>query len=226
MRNYKYLGFITVLYATFAVMSNVGAGKIVGLGSFVVSASVFFFPFTYIFADIVTEVYGYAKARTVAWQMLLVYGIAGAMSQIIVWLPAVAGFTASDAFTIVLGSVPRILFATFVAVWVGSIVNDYVLAKMKVWTNGKWLWTRTIGSTIVGEGVNTLLFYGIGLYGIIPGNLFWVAILSGWFLKVVVEMVMTPVTYVVVAKLKKLENEDYYDRETNFNPFIIESPKT
>ncbi len=221
MKHYKYLGFITVLYTVFAITSQVSAGKIVSLWIFPVSASVIFFPFTYIFADIVTEVYGYARARSLAWQMLLVYTLASIIFQITVWLPAAAGFENSEAFSIVLGSLPRILLATWIAVWVGSIVNDYVLAKMKVWTKGKHLWARTIGSTIISEGVNTFLFYGIGLYGIIPDALFWPAILSGWLLKVIVEVVMTPVTYVVVNKLKKAENEDYYDNDTNFNPFIL-----
>ena len=224
MKNYRYLGLITVLYATFAVMSNVSAGKIVQVGWFVVNAGAVFFPFTYIFADLVTEVYGYARARSVAWQMLLVYTIAGVISMITVWLPAAPGFTEAEAFTTVLGSVPRILLGALVAVWAGSIVNDYVLAKMKVWTNGKHLWARTIGSTIFGEGINTVLFYVIALYGIIPNDLFWKAILSGWILKTLIETVMTPVTYWAVAKLKKLENEDYYDKDTNFNPFIIDAP--
>ena len=221
MKTYKWLGLITTLYIAFQLISDVTAGKIVELGIFTVSATVLYFPITYIFSDILTEVYGYAKARNVVWQALLASVIAGIIYQLVVWLPPAAGFDANDAYTRVLGSVPRILLGGWIAVWVGGILNDYVLAKMKIWTNGKYLWTRTIGSTIVGEGANTVLFYTIALYGILPGNLLITSILSGWLLKTVIEIVFTPVTYWVVAKLKKSENEDHYDRDTNFNPLII-----
>lgn len=223
MKNYKHLSTIVLLYAVFAVMSNVGAGKIVSIGIFTVSATVVFFPFTYIFADILTEVYGYSQARNVAWKMLGVYFLAAIMAQAIVWLPAAPGFAQSEAFAVVLGNVPRIIFGSLVAVWVGSIVNDYVMAKMKVWTKGKFLWARIIGSTVASEGINTLLFYGIALYAIIPADLFWKAILSGWILKSLIEIVMTPVTYKVCSTLKKVEQVDYYDEDTNFNPFIFKA---
>jgi len=221
MKTYKYLGLITSLYIAFQLISDVTAGKIVQLGIFTVSATVLYFPITYIFSDILTEVYGYAKARSVVWQALLASVIAGIIYQLVVWLPAAVGFDASDAYARVLGSVPRILLGGWVAVWVGGILNDYVLAKMKIWTKGKYLWTRTIGSTIIGEGVNTILFYTIALYAVLPNNLLVSSILSGWLLKVLVEVIFTPITYVVVAKLKKNENEDYYDKNTNFNPLIL-----
>jgi uncharacterized integral membrane protein (TIGR00697 family) len=223
MKTYKYLGFITLLYVTFQLISDVTAGKIVQLGIFTVSATALYFPITYIFSDILTEVYGYAIARKTLWKVLLCSLIGIIIYQIVVWLPPAAGFDANDAYARVLGNVPRIVLAGFLAVWAGSILNDYVLAKMKVWTKGKYLWTRTIGSTIVGEGANTLIFYVVGLYAIIPNNLLIASVLSGWFLKVVVEVIFTPVTYYVVAKLKKAENEDHYDTNTNFNPFIIKS---
>jgi uncharacterized integral membrane protein (TIGR00697 family) len=221
MKQYKYLGIITVLYVAFQLISDVTAGKIVQLGIFTVSATVLYFPITYIFADVLTEVYGYAKARSVVWQVLAASVLAGLIYQLVVWLPPAMGFDAGDAYARVLGSVPRILIGGWIAVWVGGILNDYVLAKMKIWTNGKYLWTRTIGSTIVGEGANTVLFYTIALYSIIPNEILFASILSGWFLKVVVEIVFTPVTYVVVAKLKREEGEDYYDRDTNFNPLVL-----
>ena len=209
MKTYKYLGLITTLYIAFQLISDVTAGKIIQLGIFTVSATVLYFPITYIFADILTEVYGYAKARSVVWQAFLASVIAGLIYQLVVWLPPAMGFDANDAYTRVLGSVPRILIGGWVAVWVGGIINDYVLAKMKIWTNGKYLWMRTIGSTIVGEGANTFLFYTIALSGILPSNLLVSSILSGWLLKVLVETVLTPVTYVVVNKLKKAKNKNY-----------------
>jgi len=221
MKNYKYLGLITTLYIAFQLISDVTAGKIVQLGIFTVSATVLYFPITYIFSDILTEVYGYAKARSVVWQALLASVIAGIIYQLVVWLPPAVGFEANEAFNRVLGSVPRILIGGWIAVWAGGILNDYVMAKMKVWFKGKHLWLRTISSTIVGEGANTVLFYTIALYSVLPNSLLVTSILSGWFLKVAVEVVFTPVTYWVVAKLKKAENEDYYDTNTNFNPLIV-----
>lgn len=223
MKAYKYLGLITILYIVFQLISDVTAGKIVQLGIFTVSATVLYFPITYIFSDILTEVYGYAKARNVVWQALLASVIAGLIYQLVVWLPPAVGFDANDAFTRVLGSVPRILLGGWIAVWVGGILNDYVMAKMKIWTKGKYLWIRTIGSTIIGEGANTFLFYTIALYSVLPNNLLISSILSGWFLKTLVEIIFTPVTYYIVAKLKKSENEDYYDTDTDFNPLILKS---
>ncbi|MDP3734008.1 MAG: queuosine precursor transporter [Nanoarchaeota archaeon] len=220
-KQYKYLGLITVLYITFQLVSDITAGKIVQLGIFNVSATVLYFPFTYIIADILTEVYGYAKARSVVWMVLLSSVIAGLIYSIVVFLPPAVGFDANDAYARVLGQIPRILVGGWIAVWIGGILNDYILAKMKILTKGKHLWTRTIGSTIVGEGANTVLFYVIALYAIIPTNLLIASILSGWFLKVAVEVIMTPVTYKVIAKLKKVEGEDYYDTDTDFNPLII-----
>jgi uncharacterized integral membrane protein (TIGR00697 family) len=221
MKSYKYLGLITTLYIAFQLISDVTAGKIVQLGIFTVSATVLYFPITYIFSDILTEVYGYAKARSVIWQTLLASVLAGLIYQLVVWLPPSVGFDGADAYARVLGSVPRILIGGWIAVWVGGILNDYILAKMKILTKGKHLWMRIIGSTVVGEGANTFIFYTIALYGILPDNILIASILSGWFLKTLVEIVFTPITYYVIAKLKKIESEDYYDNDTNFNPFII-----
>lgn len=221
MRNLKYLGLITVLYVAFQLIADVTAGKLIMLGIFTVSATVLYFPFTYILSDILTEVYGYAAARKVVWQVLGASVLAGLLYQVVVWLPGAPGFEATDAYARVLGSVPRILIGGWIAVFVGGIANDFVLARMKVWTSGKHLWARTIGSTIVGEGANTALFYTIALAGVIPSSLLVTSILSGWLIKVVVEIVMTPITYRVIAWLKKEEGIDHYDRNTNFNPFRI-----
>lgn len=138
-------------------------------------------------------------------------------------MPPAVGFNANDAYVTVFSQVPRILVASWVAFFFGSIVNDYVLAKMKIWTKGKYLWTRTISSTIFGEGVDTVLFFTFSFYGTIANSLLLSTIFSAYFLKVIIEIIMTPITYKVVAKLKKAENEDYYDYETNFNPLKLES---
>jgi len=225
MKQYKYLGIILSFYITFQLVSDVTAGKIISFIGFPVSVTVLFFPITYIFADILTEVYGYARARSVVWTVFFCSVAAGLIYLLVVYLPPATGFVGNDAYARVLGSVPRILFGGWIAVWVGGILNDFVLAKMKVKTKGKYLWTRTIGSTIVGEFANTVLFYVIALYAILPNNLLIASILTGWLIKVVIEVIFTPWTYFVVKRLKQLENEDYYDRDTNFNPFIIQPPK-
>lgn len=223
MKQYKYLGLITSLYITFQLISDVTAGKIIMLFAFPVSVSVLYFPITYVLADVVTEVYGYARARKLLWTVFLCSVIAGLVYQLVVWLPPAMGFEANEAYARILGSVPRILLGGWIAVWAGGIANDYILAKMKLWTNGKHLWARTIGSTFVGEFLNTALFYAIALYGVIPTNLLVASIITGWIIKVGVETILTPWTYYVISKLKKLENEDYYDKGTDFNPFIIRS---
>lgn len=223
VKNYKYLGLITLLYVTFQLISDVTAGKIIAMGPFTVSVTVLYFPITYIIADLLTEVYGYAQARKAVWYVFLASVIAGLIYWLVSVLPPAPMFEGNEAYKAVLGQVPRILIGGWIAVWVGGMLNDYILAKMKVWTKGKHLWMRTIGSTIFGEGANTVLFYLIALYGIIPNSLLLASILSGWLLKVVVEVVFTPVTYAVVKKLKKIENEDYYDKDTNFNPFKLKN---
>jgi len=220
-KQYKYLGLLTALAITFKLLNDVTAGKLIQLGIFSVSAATIFFPVTYILSDIFTEVYGYSKARSRVWLLLLCSVIAGIVYSIVAFLPPAIGFDANDAYVRVFSQVPRILVASWIAFFFGSIVNDFVLAKMKIWAKGKHLWTRTIGSTIFGEGVDTILFFTLAFYAIIPNNLLVSVIFSAFFLKVAIEVVMTPITYKVIAKLKKVEGEDYYDYNTNFNPMKI-----
>ena len=224
MRKYKYLGFITCLYITFQLVSDVCAGKLIDVFSYPVSITVLFFPITYIFADILTEVYGYANARSVLWTVMICSICAGLIYLGVSIFPPSHIFDANEAYQRVLGQVPRIIVGGWLAVFAGDITNNYILAKLKVITKGKYLWMRTISSTVVGEFVNTAVFYFIGLYGILPLNILIVSIVSGWMIKVIVEVVFTPVTYFVVAKLKKAEGEDFYDDKTDFNPFIFKSP--
>jgi uncharacterized integral membrane protein (TIGR00697 family) len=154
--------------------------------------------------------------------MLFVQFLTACLYEIVVFLPPVHGFKGNDAFTLVLGQAPRNVVGGIIGVFCGQFVNDFTLAKMKILTKGKYLWTRTIGSTISGQFVDTSLFYTIALSSIIPTGLLIQTILSGWIWKVVIETAMTPVTYFIVTKLKKLEHEDYYDRHTNFNPLIFQ----
>jgi uncharacterized integral membrane protein (TIGR00697 family) len=221
MRTYKYLGAITALYITVQLVSDATAGKIIQIASLPFSVSVLYFPLTYIFSDVLTEVYGYAQSRKVVWLVLLCSVLAGILYQIAVYVPAAVGFMDGAAYVRVFGSVPRIVCGGWLAVWMGGIANDYVLAKMKVRMQGRYLWMRTIGSTIVGEGINTVVFYLIALSGILPTNLLFVSILSSWLIKVLIEILFTPITYSVVNHLKRVEQEDYFDRETNFNPFVL-----
>lgn len=222
MKNYKLLGLLIALNITFQLVSDVTAGKIIQLFIFpAVSVTVLYFPIVYIISDVITEVYGYARARRVLWLTLVSSVVAGVMYQIAAYLPPAKIFGANEAYLTVFGIVPRILVGGWIAVFAGDILNNYVLAKMKVWTKGKYLWTRTIGSTIFGQGANTVLFYVIALSGVLPMNVLVVSILSAWFLKVVVETVLTPVTYFVVRKVKQIENLDHYDTKTSFNPFSL-----
>lgn len=223
-RSYRFLGLITASYITMQLVSDVTAGKIIQIYGFPVSVTVLWFPITYIFADILTEVYGYARARNVVWIVFFASITAGLIYQAAAYLPPAAGFDANQAYVRVLGSVPRILLGGWIAVWVGGISNDYVLAKMKIWTRGKYLWTRTVGSTVVGEFANTGLFYTIALYGVLPTTLLFDSIITGWVIKTLVEVLFTPWTYFVVRNLKRLEGVDHYDIGTKFNPFIIRPP--
>lgn len=221
-RRYKFLGLLTALYITFQLISDVTAGKIISFLGFPVSITVVYFPITYILSDVLTEVYGYAKARSVIWVVLLCSVLAGLFYQLVVILPPASFFTQNESYVHVFGQVPRILVGGWIAVFAGEIANSYVLAKLKIWCKGRMLWIRTIASTIVGQLVNTAAFYGIALSGVLPLPVMMEAIFTGWLIKVGVEALFTPVTYLVVGLLKRSENEDFYDYNTNFNPMIIE----
>lgn len=209
---------LVIAYVTFQLISDVTAGKVIQLGPAVVSVSVLYFPITFIIADLLTEVYGFARARRALWLVMAASIVAGLTYQLVVALPPGPGFTANDAYSTVFGAVPRILIGGWLAVFVGSYLNDFTMSKMKLWTKGKALWTRTIGSTIVGEGANTAIFYTVGLYGILPNNILISAILWGWAIKVAIEVILTPVTYAIVAKVKKAEEMDTYDVGESYSP--------
>ncbi|MEK7079129.1 MAG: queuosine precursor transporter [Patescibacteria group bacterium] len=221
-KKYKYLDLILCLAVAMMVISNTTAAKITQLSIFTVSVTVLYFPFTYIFGDVLTEVYGYKQARRATWILIFVQLLTALIYQLVVFLPPAPGFKNNEAFTLVFGQAPRIVVGGLIALFAGQFVNDFTMAKMKLLTNGKYLWIRTIGSTITGQFFDTTIFYTIALSNVIPTGLLVNAILSGWFVKSFVETVMTPVTYFVVGKLKKLENEDYFDRDTDFNPLIFQ----
>jgi len=188
-------------------------------------APALFFPISYVFGDILTEVYGYSRARRVIWAGFAGLGFASFMAAVVVALPPAPFWKHQAAYEVAFGSTWRIVAASMIAYFCGEFVNSYVLAKMKILTAGKWLWTRTIGSTIAGEAVDSALFYPLAFYGsgIIPDDKLPLVMAAQFIVKVGVEVVFTPVTYKVVAFLKRAEREDYYDRQTNFNPFTLKA---
>lgn len=218
---FKVLTLFLVLNVAFQLISDATAAKIVFLFGFGVSVTVLYFPLTYIISDIITEVYGYAHARRILWYTLLASVLAGVFYQIAVAVPAAPFFERADAYESVFGVVPRVLIGGWLAVFSGDISNNYVLAKLKIVTNGKHLWLRTISSTVVGQFINTTVFYVVALGGVLPRNVLLEGILAGWVIKTMVEALLTPVTYFIVFNIKRIEGVDHYDKGTNFNPFTL-----
>jgi hypothetical protein len=210
-------------FVTILLCSNIiGAEKVVNVWGFSFGAGILFFPISYFFNDILTEVYGYARSRKVVWAGFAALGFASFMAWVVVTLPPAAGWVHQEAYVIVFGQTPRIVVASLLAFFSGEFVNSYVLAKMKIFTTGKFLWIRTIGSTVAGEAMDSIIFYPIAFYGFWPNDLLITVMLTNYVLKVSWEVVATPLTYKVVGFLKRKEHEDYYDRNTNFTPFSIE----
>ena len=230
-RSYRYYEFVMAAFVTVLICSNlIGPAKIAQVewpfvGTLTFGAGLLFFPISYVFGDILTEVYGYARARKVIWAGFAGLAFASVMATVVVALPPAPFWKHQDAYEIAFGTTWRIAAASMFAYFCGEFVNSYVLAQMKILTEGRWLWTRTIGSTIVGEAVDSALFYPLAFYGggIIPDDKLPAVMLAQFLGKVAVEVVFTPVTYKVVAVLKRAENEDYYDRGTDFTPFSLRS---
>ncbi len=230
-QRYRYYDLVMAAFVTVLVCSNlIGPAKIATVelpvvGAFVFGAGVLFFPISYIFGDILTEVYGYARARKVIWAGFGALAFASLMAAIVVALPPADFWQHQAAYEVAFGNTWRIVGASMIAYFCGEFVNSYVLAKMKIWTAGRWLWTRTIGSTIFGEAVDSALFYPLAFYnsGIIPNEALPQVMVAQFILKTLVEVVFTPVTYKIVAFLKRTEGVDYYDRDTDFTPFSIKT---
>jgi hypothetical protein len=220
-RNYKYLGTISVLFVAVLIISDIASTKITNLGWFTFDAGTLLFPLSYIFGDVLTEVYGYKRSRRVIWLGLSCALLMSVVFYIVGKLPADASWGQQNAYDIILGQTPRIVVASLIAFFSGEFSNSYILAKMKIWTKGKMLWARTIGSTVVGEFVDTTLFVLIAFAGTMPTSVLVAIIVSNYVFKTGVEILFTPITYKVIGLLKKRENEDYYDIGTNFNPFAV-----
>ncbi len=230
MKTYRYYDLILGAYVCVLLCANlIGPAKVSTVhipvvGSVTFLAGVLFFPISYLFGDILTEVYGYARDRRVVWSGFAALVFAAIMSIVIVQLPP-ADFwrDKQPAVEAIFGNTPRIILASIIAFWCGSFVNSYVLAKMKIWTSGRWLWTRIIGSTLCGELVDSGLFYSIAFAGLWPLEQLLAVTTTQYVLKSGWEVIATPVTYRVVAFLKRAEQEDYYDRDTNFTPFSLKA---
>lgn len=220
--------FVMATFVTILLLSNVlGAGKVAtidlpGIGAWPFGAGILFFPVSYVLGDVLTEVYGYARARRCIWAGFCALLFMAFMAWVVLALPPAASWTGQAAYEQVFGQVPRIVFASIVAFWAGEFVNSYVLARMKVWTKGRHLWTRTIGSTLIGQGVDSLIFYPLAFYGVWDSGTLLIVLLTQWALKVGWEVLLTPVTYAVVGWLKRREGVDVYDEATNFTPFRAE----
>ena len=229
-RTYRYYDFIVAAFVTVLLCSNlIGAGKAAQvdlpfLGTVVFGAGVLFFPISYLFGDILTEVYGYAHDRRAVWCGFGALAFAAVMSQVVIHLhPAPGEYNQNlqKGLESVFGNTWRIVIGSMIAFWAGSLTNSFVLAKMKIYTNGKYLWMRMIGSTAVGELVDSSLFYMLAFYAIWPTEQVIAVAVAQYFMKTGWEVLATPLTYKIVAFLKKKESEDYYDRDTDFNPFAV-----
>lgn len=231
-RGFRYYDMLVAGMVAVLLCSNlIGPAKVCTvdlplLGALTFGAGNLFFPISYIFGDVLTEVYGYARARRAIWAGFGAMLFATAMSQAILRMPASPGepFNAQlqPALELVFGNTWRIALASLVAYWIGDFANSFVLAKMKIATGGRWLWTRTIGSTLVGQGVDSLAFYPIAFIGIWEGQTLFKVIAFNWLMKVAVEVVFTPLTYAVVGFLKAREGVDAYDAGTRFTPFSLQ----
>src|SRR4051812_40352241 len=227
VQTFRYYDFVMAAFVAILLLSNVlGAGKVAqvwlpGYGYWPFGAGILFFPISYVIGDVLTEVYGYARARRVIWAGFVAVLFMALMSWVVVALPPAPDWTNQAAYQTIFGQVPRIVFASCCAFWAGEFVNSFVLAKMKIWTSGKHLWTRTIGSTIVGEGVDSLLFYPLAFVGGAdwPTAVLLKVMATQFVLKVSWEVLLTPVTYAVVGFLKRREGIDVFDTDTNFTPF-------
>ena len=229
VRQYRYYEFVMAAFVTVLICANlIGPAKISQVelplvGPVVFGAAVLFFPISYVFGDILTEVYGYARARRVIWAGFGGLAFASFMAYVVVALPPAPFWNNQEAYEIAFGQAWRVAGASMIAYFCGEFVNSFVLAKMKILTAGKWLWTRTIGSTLAGEAVDSALFYPLAFYGtgIIPDEKLPAVMLFQFVAKVLVEVAFTPATYAIVGFLKRAEHEDHYDRRTNFTPFSL-----
>jgi queuosine precursor transporter len=218
-KSHRYFDVLVALFVAVLLISNIASTKILSLWKFTFDGGTILFPLSYIFGDILTEVYGYRRSRRVIWLGFLSAMLMSLTFYIVQLLPPAAGWPNQEAYRNILGFVPRIVFASLIAYFAGEFSNSFTLSKLKIITSGKYLWTRTIGSTLIGEALDTLLFCTIAFYGTLPLKVLMAVIISNYIFKCSVEILFTPLTYLIVNFLKKKENEDVYDVGISYNPF-------
>lgn len=225
--HFRYFSYVMAAFVAILLLSNlIGASKpsyvvLPGGGEWAFGAGVLFFPVSYVIGDILTEVYGYANARRVIWTGFAALLFMAFMAAVVVALPAAEGWPGQEAYEFVFGNSWRIVLASITAFWVGEFANSFVLAKLKVLTNGRFLWMRTIGSTLVGQGLDSLIFYPLAFWGLAgwPPEQLWQVVLSQWVIKTVWEALLTPFTYLAIGFLKRREGVEIFDTDTDFSPF-------
>jgi len=229
---FRYYDFAMAAFVAVLICSNlIGAAKLVQFGEWkvfgfdvgVFGAGILFFPLSYVLGDVLTEVYGYARARRVVWTGFAAVAFMAFMAWGVVAMPPAPGWEGQDAYETVFGLTPRIVLASMIAFWAGELSNAFVMARMKVMTGGKHLWTRTIGSTVVGQGVDSIVFYPVAFLGVWTTTQVITVMITNYILKVLWEAFLTPVTYQVVGALKRAEGVDVYDEQTDFTPFSVRS---
>lgn len=218
---FKYYDLFVAAFVAVLLVSNIVAPKFIAIGPLRVSGAQLLFPVAYIFGDIFTEVYGYAASRKAIWNGFFAAGLLALLSAVVVKLPPAPGWEHQAAYETVLGVIPRLVVASLLAYWCGEFANSYVLARMKVWTRGKYLWSRTITSTVVGQFVDSALVMVVAFGGLMPWSLLFSAMLHGYVLKVAYEVAATPITYLVVNSIKRAEGVDVIDAHTDFTPFKL-----
>ena len=219
MHRFRYLDALTTAFVVILLVSNLLAQKVIRIGPFSTSGAMVLFPITYIFGDVFTEIYGYTASRRAIWLGFFGTALLYAVSALVIALPADPEWHNQAAFITVFGFLPRILIASLIAFWAGEFANSYTMAKLKLITNGRMLWTRTVGSTVVGQAVDTTLVIVITFAGTFSPHKLVTIILTGYLLKVAYEVLATPLTYLVIGWLKRAEHIDTFDTHTNFNPF-------
>lgn len=232
-RQFRYYDLLMTAFVVVLLCSNlIGVHKVSHIdlpfyGEYIYGAGVLFFPISYLFGDILTEVYGYARSRKVIWAGFGALIFASLMSMVITYLPAAKTMSPEHqaAVNMIFGQTPRIVAASLLAFWIGEFVNSFVLAKMKIWSSGKRLWMRTIGSTILGEIADSAVFYPVAFFGVWSNEQLISVMVGNYFIKVLWEVFATPFTYIIVGYLKRAENVDHFDLDTDFNPFTLETDK-
>ncbi|MGN5374568.1 queuosine precursor transporter [Sphingomonas hankookensis] len=227
VRGFRHFDLVMAAFVTILLLSNIiGAGKVAAIDvagtPFVFGAGILFFPISYVIGDVLTEVYGYARARRCIWVGFAALSFMAFMAWAVVAMPPAPGWTGQGAYRAVFGQVPRIVFASIAAFWAGEFVNAFVLARMKLWTGGRALWSRTIGSTVVGQAVDSAIFYPLAFLYVWPTQQVLGVMATNWAMKVAWEVVLTPATYGVVGWLKRREGVDVFDSATDFSPFARE----